>query len=252
MIESKDIEFPDVVILCGGKGTRLREETEVKPKPMVLIGKEPILWHILNHYSVQGFRRFILALGYKGDQIEDFFKRRHLTLPPFSPERDWEIIFAHTGESTLKGSRLKRVEKHIRSDIFHLTYGDGLSNVNLRVLTKFHQRHGRIGTVTAVRPPSRFGELSLRGTAVTAFEEKPQMGAGYINGGFFVFNKCFLDSLSSEKECDLEFGALQKLARRDQLRAFKHHGFWQCMDNVRERDYLNELWAKKRPPWIVL
>lgn len=251
MIASRDLINSDVVILCGGKGTRLREETEVKPKPMVLIGSEPILWHILRHYAHYGFRRFILALGYKGDQIEGYFNRRLRLLPAHSPEREWDIVCAYTGESTLKGARLKRVEKHLRSDVFHMTYGDGLSNVDLNRLSSFHRRHNCVGTVTAVRPPSRFGELSLKGSAVTAFEEKPQMAAGYINGGFFVFKKSFLASLSSAKECDLEFGALQKLAHRGQLRAFKHQGFWQCMDNVRERDFLNDLWTRKRAPWSV-
>jgi glucose-1-phosphate cytidylyltransferase len=246
------IQTSDVVILCGGKGTRLREETEIKPKPMVRIGTEPILWHILHHYSHYGFRRFVLALGYKGEQIQDYFDRLRKKRPICPAEREWDVTCVPTGEDTLKGGRLKRVEKYLTSNTVHVTYGDGLSDVDLGRLSAFHRRHGKTGTVTAVRPPSRFGELSLRRNVVTAFEEKPQMGAGFINGGFFIFDRSFIESLSPAKNCDLEFGPLQKLAQQGELRAFRHTGFWQCMDNIRERDFLNELWAQKRAPWKLV
>ena len=194
----------DVIILCGGKGTRLSEETITKPKPMVEIGGMPILWHIMKIYSHYGFKRFILCLGFKGDQIKNYFYNYRntggdylLKLDPeseieyynHSEERDWEIVFADTGVETLKGGRIKRVEKYIQSDDFHLTYGDGVSNVNLLDLIKFHKSHNSIGTVTAAHPPSRFGEMKVEDGMVLEFEEKPQMKSGYINGGFLFLIK---------------------------------------------------------------
>lgn len=233
----------DVIILCGGMGTRLREETNVKPKPMVEIGGKPILWHIMKCYSHYGFNRFILALGYKGEHIERYF------LAP--PDSLWEVVCVDTGLSTLKGGRIKRLEPYIKSDCFHLTYGDGLSNVNLDRLEAFHHRHKRIGTVTAAHPPSRFGEITLMGNRVKEFEEKPQLTKGYINGGFFIFNRKFLEYLTTDEKCDLEFGALQRLAQEKELMAYRHNGYWQCMDTVRDVDYLNRVWASGNPPWQV-
>lgn len=256
----------DVVILCGGKGSRLTEETILKPKPMVEIGNKPILWHIMKYYSMFGFNRFILALGYKANYIKEYFFNLRLTgsdftiklnpddLPIFynnSDESDWEITFVDTGEETLKGGRIKRIEKYIRSGDFHLTYGDGVSNINLAELVNFHRSHGKIATVSAVRPPSRFGEMILNGTEVLEFDEKPQMHEGYINGGFFVLNQKIFNYLTTDGDCDFEFGPLQHLVREKQLQAFTHNGFWQCMDNVRERDYLNKLIATKSAPWII-
>ncbi len=255
-----------VVILCGGMGTRLSEETVTKPKPMVEIGPKPMLWHIMKIYAHYGFKRFVLALGYKGEYIKKYFYDYKITMndftlsmhPTSTPEihnimedNDWEITFVDTGLETLKGGRLKRLEKYLDEDIFQLTYGDGVANVNLEKLIQFHQSHKCIGTVTAVRPPSRFGELNLSGDKVVSFEEKPQLGTGYINGGFFVFKREFLDYLTAEINCDFEFGPLQKLAQEGQLRAFKHDGFWQCMDNIRERDYLNKLWNENKAQWKV-
>ena len=257
----------DAVILCGGKGTRLNEETIYKPKPMVEIGGKPILWHIMKSYSYYGINRFILALGYKGDFIKKYFynykikgsdfsiKLEQSNKPKYmnqSDEKDWEIVFVDTGEETLKGGRIKRLEKYIKSDIFHLTYGDGVSDVDIRELSEFHNSHNCIGTVTAVRPPSRFGELNISDdNMVIELEEKPQMGKGLINGGYFIFNKDMLSYLSDDEKCDFEFGPLQNICEDNQLKAYKHGGFWQCMDNIRERDFLNNLANNKIAPWIV-
>ncbi len=256
----------DVVILCGGKGTRISEETVNKPKPMVNIGDMPILWHIMKTYSYYGCKRFILALGYKQEIIKQFFYNYAHTKGDFSlkikseidlqyfnktDEDDWEIIFVNTGQDTLKGGRIKRIEKYLKSKSFHLTYGDGVANINIDLLSSFHKSHNCLGTVTAVRPPSRFGELILDGDNVLDLQEKPQMGQGYINGGYFIFNREMLDLLSTDESCDFEFGPLQEISRNGNLKAFTHDGFWQCMDNVRERDYLSKLIDEKSAPWMV-
>jgi len=257
----------DAVILCGGKGTRLSEETISKPKPIVEIGGKPILWHIMKTYSHFGVKRFILALGYKGDYIKQYFYNYKYTgtdislkLDPkekikflnHSDEKHWEIIFVDTGEETLKGGRIKRLEKYIQSDLFHLTYGDGVCDVDINKLVDFHNSHDSLGSVTAVRPPSRFGELNIdENNTVLELEEKPQMGKGLINGGFFIFNKKILSYLTEDKNCDFEFGPLQKIASEGQLKAFKHDGFWQCMDNIRERNFLNEQVKGNVAPWMV-
>jgi glucose-1-phosphate cytidylyltransferase len=254
----------DVIILCGGKGTRLSEETVDKPKPMVEIGGKPILWHIMKHYSHYGCHRFILALGYKGEYIKRFFYDYRILFSDFTlemhPEKapaihgvndesHWEITFVDTGLDTLKGGRIKRLEKYIASDNFHLTYGDGVCGVNINELEEFHERHGKIGTVTGVHPPSRFGEMVCKDDIVTHFEEKPQLSTGLINGGYFIFKKELLNSIISDTGCDFEFGPLQKLASEGELKAYKFNGFWQCMDTIRERDYLNTLWESGTPPW---
>lgn len=255
-----------VVILCGGKGTRLREETELKPKPMVEIGEKPILWHIMKTYASYGFKNFILALGYKGNYIKNYFLQNRmiagditLSMNPkndpvfhsYHDDIDWNISLIETGENTLKGARIKKLEQYIEGDYFHLTYGDGLGKVNIAELDEYHRKHDSIGTVTAVHPPSRFGEMIIENDFAVHFEEKPQLHTGYINGGFFVFDKKFLNYLTTNENCDLEFGALQKLSEEKQLRVYKHDGFWQCMDNVRERDYLNKLWADNKAPWKI-
>ena len=260
------MEKPEVVIMCGGKGVRLSEETINKPKPMVEIGGKPILWHIMKMYSHYGYNKFILALGYRGDYIKKYFYDYRITSSDFtllmhpnhSPvihnileDSDWEVTFVDTGLETLKGGRIKRIEKYIKSENFHLTYGDGLANVNINKLFDFHISHGAIGTVTAVRPPSRFGEINLSGNKVITFEEKPQLETGFINGGFFVFKKEFFDYLTPNVDCDFEFGPLQKLAQEGKLYAYQHEKFWQCMDNVRERDYLNKLWDENKAEWRV-
>tara|TARA_B100000686_G_C16738365_1_gene945025 strand:- start:229 stop:1011 length:783 start_codon:yes stop_codon:yes gene_type:complete len=257
----------DVIILCGGKGTRLSEETVNKPKPLVEIGGKPILWHIMKIYSYYGFKRFILALGYKGEQIKQYFYNYKITGSDFSlklnPEDDieylnhpdekhWEIVFVDTGEETLKGGRIKRVEKYIQSDLFHLTYGDGVCNVDINKLVDFHNSHNCMGSVTAVRPPSRFGELNIdEDNTVQELEEKPQMGKGLINGGFFIFDEKIFSYLTEDKDCDFEFGPLQQIAQSGQLKAYKHDGFWQCMDNVRERVFLDDNIKNNTAPWMI-
>jgi glucose-1-phosphate cytidylyltransferase len=262
------MQKPEVVILCGGKGTRLSEETMLKPKPMVEIGGKPMLWHIMKIYSHFGCNKFILALGYMGEHIKRYFyEYRNISAdftfsmdPRKSPqiifhsipdENNWEITFIDTGLDTLKGGRIKRLEKHIKSDNFHLTYGDGVANIDVEKLYNFHLSHNKIGTVTTVRPPSRWGELALSGDRVVRFEEKPQLGTGWINGGFFVFKKKFMEYLTSDVDCDFEFGALQRLAQDGELRSYNHTGFWQCMDNVRDKDYLNKLWDNNEAYWKV-
>jgi glucose-1-phosphate cytidylyltransferase len=255
-----------VVILCGGKGTRLAEETVARPKPMVEIGGKPMLWHIMKSYAHYGFNEFVLALGYKADYIKDWFYHYRLTSNDFTITLDpgvdpvihgesnpdpWTVTCVDTGEDTLKGGRIKRLEEHVEGDEFMLTYGDGVVDLDLRRLLEFHRSHDAIGTVTGVRPPSRFGEMLLDGDVVRSFEEKPQLATGVINGGFFVFDRAFLDYLSPAEDCDLEFGALQQLAADGQLRVYRHDGFWQCMDNVRERDYLETLYDSGRAPWKV-
>ena len=256
----------DVIILCGGIGSRLSEETILKPKPMIEIGGKPILWHIMKHYSYYGYHRFILALGYKGEYVKNYFYNYRIFSSDFTiemhPEKEpqihglsdeshWEITLVDTGLNTLKGGRIKRLERYVKSDNFHLTYGDGVSNINLNELDRFHIKHGNIGTITGVHPPSRFGEMVIEGDNVIHFEEKPQLSTGIINGGFFIFNRKFFDYLTSDDKCDFEFGPLQKIASEKGLKVFKHDGFWQCMDTIRERDYLNSLWESGSPPWKI-
>lgn len=256
----------DVIILCGGKGSRLSEETVLKPKPMIEIGGKPILWHIMKHYSYYGYHRFILALGYKGEYVKNYFYNYRIFSNDFTiemhPEKEpqihglsdeshWEITLVDTGLNTLKGGRIKRLERYVKSDNFHLTYGDGVSSVNLSELEKFHIKHGKIGTITSVHPPSRFGEMIIEGDNAIHFEEKPQLSTGIINGGFFIFNRKFFDYLTSDDKCDFEFGPLQKIASEKELKVFKYNGFWQCMDTLRERDYLNSLWESGSPPWKI-
>jgi len=257
---------PEVVILCGGKGSRLSEETVTKPKPMVEIGGRPIIWHIMKIYSHFGYNRFILALGYKGDYIKKYFYDYKITSNDFTlsmnpdhipkihninEDSEWEITFVDTGLETLKGGRIKRIEKHIESENFHLTYGDGIANIDIDKLYDFHRSHKKIGTLTAVRPPSSFGEMVLSGDKIVEFIEKPQLGTGYINGGFFVFKKELMDFLNTDVSCDFEFGPLKRLAKDGEFRAYKHNKFWQCMDNIRDKDFLNRLWDQNKAEWKV-
>lgn len=257
-------ERADVIILCGGMGTRLREETEVKPKPMVEIGGKPILWHIMKYYSSFGFTRFLLALGYRGEVIKKYFYDYRFISSDFticldpktepeihtvSDEHQWKVSCIDTGLEALKATRIKRLQSYIRSNFFHLTYGDGLSDIDLDHLEAFHRNHQRLGTVTSARPPSRFGEMRIEGDEVREFEEKPQLTTGYINGGFFVLDKKFFNYLNLDDGSDLEFGVLQRLCRDRELMTYKHHGYWQCMDTARDVEYLNRLWNEGNPPW---
>ncbi len=230
------------IILAGGLGTRLSEETVSKPKPMVEVGTRPIIEHIVGNYIAQGFTDFKLALGYKKELLEEWAYA-------FSLESSTNIDCLDTGQDTQTGGRVKRVLQTLNGKHFFVTYGDGLSNVNLRKLLGFHLEHGKIATVTAVRPPARFGHLHIEGDMVTHFGEKNQADEGWINGGFFVFNREIVDFIHSDSEA-LEQGALPRLAMNQQLMAFHHHGFWKPMDALRDKIELDELATRRTPPWV--
>lgn len=250
------------VILCGGMGTRLAEETTVRPKPLVTVGGHPILWHILNGYGSHGFSQFVLALGYKGDAIKEYFLNyysldsdlrinlktgaiEHLR----SSRRDWQVDLIDTGAESMTGGRLHRLEALLRpAGTFMLTYGDGVGDIDISKLVAFHRAHGKLATVTAVRPPARFGGMVFDDDRVIEFREKPQTGEGWINGGFFVFEPSVFDYLDGDATV-LEGAPLERLARDGQLMAFKHEGFWQCMDTVRDRQLLESLWVSGKAPW---
>ena len=231
-----------VVILAGGYGSRLAEETEKKPKPMVEIGSRPILWHIMNIYRVFGHKEFVFALGYKGEVIKNHFLNQS--------KDDWLIEFVDTGQDSGTGGRLKRLFELIGKETFMMTYGDGLADVNLNDLLVFHRRHNKLATISAVRPPARFGGLKFSGDLVTEFIEKPQIGEGWINGGFFILEPQVLDYISGD-EIMFEREPLERLAQDGQLAAYKHDGFWQCMDTYRDMRLLNSLWKQGEAPWKV-
>ena len=232
-----------VVILCGGKGTRLGVDTKTVPKPMIKIDKDPILVHILKLYEKYGYKDFILALGYKGEYIKKFFKKRKSKL---------KIKLVKTGRNTLTGTRLLKLKRYLSNEEnFMLTYGDGLSNQNLNKLVTFHKSHKKIATMTVVRPPVRFGEVSLVGKNVKKFKEKPQIKSGWINGGFFVFNKKFFKFLKTNSNEMLERAPLENLVKKKKLKAFKHNGFWQCMDTPRDKEFLKKLIKSKSAPWVI-
>ena len=230
-----------VIILCGGLGTRLVEETKTKPKPMVKIGNKPIIWHLIKYYQYYGFNDFILATGYKSNILKDFFQNTKI--------KSSKINLIYTGKDSLTGGRLLRLKKYINDENFLLTYGDGLSNVNLRKLVNFHNRNKSIATLTAVRPPVRFGEISISSKGnVKEFKEKPQASSNWINGGFFVMNKKIFNYLKNDKTI-LERYTLEKLVKNKKLSAYKHFSFWQCMDTMRDKIYLNKLWKENKTPW---
>ncbi|EMF83197.1 glucose-1-phosphate cytidylyltransferase [Leptospira weilii serovar Topaz str. LT2116] len=248
------------IILCGGLGTRLSEETTIKPKPMVEIAGKPILWHIMKIYEHYGFGDFILALGYKGEVIKDYFLNYHArmsdlivslksgTVDYSNPTaEDWKVQLIDTGALTMTGGRLLRLKDHLK-ETFMVTYGDGVSNVDIQKLVSFHKSHGKLATVTAVRPPVRFGELSISGDQVIRFQEKPQAEEGWINGGFFVFEPEVLNYIENESTM-LERAPLEKLAKLGQLMSFRHPGYWQCMDTLRDKQTLEELWLQNKAPW---
>jgi len=253
-----------VVILAGGLGTRLREETEFRPKPMVTIGDMPILWHIMKIYSHYGFTEFVICLGYKGDVIRDYFFNyesrhcdftitlglRHIEVHGNHTEDGWRVTLADTGDKTMTGGRIKRVAQYVGGSTFMATYGDGLADVDIAKLLAFHRNSGKLATITAVRPSSRYGELAIENGRVTLFREKPQVHEGWINGGFFVFEPGVFELISGDEDA-LESGLLPRLAEEGELAVFQHAGFWQCMDTYRETQLLNGMWAEQRAPWRV-
>lgn len=252
-----------VVILAGGLGTRLSEETEIKPKPMVEIGHQPILWHIMKLYGHHGFDEFLVALGYRGDVIKQYFLDYHrlsgnMTVDlatggvrSYDQQHEaWRVHLMDTGAETNTGGRVKRLGPLLRDGTFMLTYGDGVCDVDLTALLAFHRAHGRLATLTAVRPPARFGGLVFEGDQVTCFSEKPQIGEGWINGGFMVLEPGVLEYLEDDAT-SLEAHALERLAAEGQLMAYKHDGFWQCMDTLRDKRLLLSLWEAGNPAWKV-
>ena len=253
------------ILLAGGLGTRLSEETVVKPKPMVEIGGMPILWHIMKTYASHGFSDFVVALGYKGEVIKNFFlnyklhksdlivslKSGNVKFENDSSE-DWTVALHDTGVTSVTGGRLYNLKRLFKTgDTFMLTYGDGVADIDINKLVDFHKSHGKIATLTAVRPPARFGsiEMTQDGT-ITEFKEKPQLGEGWINGGYFVFNYDVFNYLEDESTI-LEREPLENLAKDNELVAYRHDGFWHCMDTIRDRDNLNELWASEEAPWKI-
>jgi glucose-1-phosphate cytidylyltransferase len=255
--------FMKVVLLAGGLGTRLTEETEIRPKPMVEIGGRPILWHIMKHYAHYGFQEFLVALGYKGEYIKRYFMDYYalngsMTLdlatgsvqPQVKECENWKIHLLDTGVQTNTGGRLKRLESYLGDETFMITYGDGVSNIDLQRLLEFHKSHGKLVTVSAVRPPARFGGLVIEGDAVVNFTEKPQAGEGWINGGFLVMEPQIFKYLANDS-AGLEVELLEKLAIDGQLAAYRHYDFWQCMDTLRDKYNLENSWQSGNPPWKI-
>jgi glucose-1-phosphate cytidylyltransferase len=253
-----------VMILCGGMGTRLREETEFLPKPMVEIGSRPMLWHIMKGYAAHGFNDFILCLGYKGHKIREFFLHYEAMHSDFTielgekdrlefhgrhNEAGWRVTLVDTGVDSQTGSRIARALPHVKTERFMLTYGDGVANVDLKALVRFHEQQGKIATVTGVRPSSRFGELMATGDQVTAFSEKPRMHEGLINGGFFVFDRKISEYVRTDPGCVFEREPMERLAADGQLAVYRHSGFWQCMDTYRDQQQLQQLWASGEAAW---
>ncbi len=250
-----------VVLLAGGFGSRLSERTEERPKPMVEIGSYPILWHIMNIYAVHGFREFVVACGYKGGIIKDYFDRFHVQHSDYvvnlkdgtrdiirSESPDWRVAVVDTGLHTMTGGRLARLRDWIGGETFMVTYGDGVADIDVRALVAFHRAHGKFATITAVRPPARFGGLTIEGDRVLEFSEKPQAGEGWINGGFFVFEPGVFDYLKGDQVM-LEREPLERLAAEGQLAAFRHEGFWHPMDTLRDHRTLTTLWESGKAPW---
>ena len=252
-----------VVILAGGLGSRLQEETAVKPKPMVEIGDHPILWHIMQIYSHYGFKEFVLALGYKGEVIKSYFLNYHsmsnditvnlkngqVTIHAQEKE-DWIIHLVDTGQQTQTGGRIKRLADYLNNEAFMLTYGDGVADINIHDLLTFHKQHGKLATVTAVRPPAKYGGIIINDATVTQFAEKPQMGEGWINGGFFVLEPGIFDYIDGDST-SWENEPMQKMVLDNQLKAYSHGQFWQCMDTLRDMRYLEALWSEGNAPWKV-
>lgn len=252
------------VILAGGWGTRLGNLTELIPKPMVRIGNRPILWHIMKIYSYYGYNEFIVCLGVKGDVIKDYFfhyeKNNDFTVDLSSRNIEyhnqnkllnWKVSLIDTGLNTLKGGRIKRIEKFLDPEMNLLTYGDGVANININELVEYHKSHKKILTLTGVHAPSRFGELIEKNGRVLSFKEKPQTSVGLINGGFMVFNNKLLDYLTPDENCDFEAEALEELAKKSEVMVYKHTGEWECMDHERDILYLNKLWQNNKAFWKI-
>lgn len=250
-----------VVLLAGGFGTRLSEYTDLVPKPMVHIGGKPILWHIMKSYAYFGHKDFYVALGYKAETVKEYFLNyRALNsdftvdlesgtlIPHQRDEVDWRVTLVDTGEQSMTGGRLKRMQRFVGDTTFMLTYGDGVADVDIGALLDFHRSHGKLVTVTAVRPAARFGELALQGDEVSHFQEKPQLKEGWINGGYFVIEPEFLEFIAGDNTI-LERDPLERAAAAGELRAYRHHGYWQCMDTKRDRDALEDLWRGGNAPW---
>ena len=251
-----------VAILAGGYGSRLSEETKIKPKPMVEIGGKPILWHIMMHYHHYGFDEFVIALGYKGEYIKNWMREYHaleghMTVKTSTGKiqvhnnemPDWTVHLVETGQATLTGGRIKRLAPWIGDETFMLTWGDGVSDVNLNELLKFHKSHGKLATLTAVRPPARYGHLEFEGDRIAEFNEKPQTSAGWINGAFFVLEPAVFEYIDGD-DIMWEQQPLERLAKEGQLMAYKHTSFWQCMDTLREKTILEKFWQSGNPPWM--
>ena len=253
-----------VVILAGGFGTRLGSITETLPKPMVCIGDKPVLWHIMKTYDHYGFNDFVLSLGYKAEKIKEYFANYHVAendcfvdlaqksvkVLPSTQQLGWKITMVNTGLNTLKGARVKRLEKYL-DDVNLMTYGDGVADLNIKDLVKFHQKHKKMITITGVRPPSRFGELNVVDGKIISFEEKPQTKTGLINGGFMVFNKELLNYLSTDETCDLEYGPFNELAAKGEMMVYQSSGQWECVDTERDLKHLNHLWETGQAFWKV-
>ncbi len=260
--QSRAQQIP-VVILAGGQGTRLSEETVVKPKPLVEIGGRPILWHIMKIYAHYGFQEFIIALGYRGEMIKEYFLHYRALNSDFtvhlkdgsvrlrqSAEDNWIVHLVDTGLKTQTGGRVKKLWPLLKKGTFMLTYGDGLADVDLAAVLKFHLKHKGLGTITAVRPPARFGDIVMEEERVKIFSEKPQTGEGWINGGFGVFEPAVLELISGD-ETSFERGVLERLAEKGQLYAYRHTGFWQCIDTQRDLKLVESLWQSDNPPWRI-
>lgn len=251
------------VILAGGLGTRISEESHLKPKPMIEIGGKPMLWHIMKTYSHYGINDFVICCGYKGYVIKEYFANYFLHMSDVTFDMSsnsmevheryvepWRVTLVNTGEETLTGGRLKRVREHLGNEPFCFTYGDGVSNINIRALIEFHDAHGKEATVTAIQPPGRYGALNMDGNLVTSFQEKPAGDGAWINGGYFVLNPSVIDRIDGDLT-SWESEPLIGLARENQLMSYRHAGFWQAMDTLRDKNYLEELWTKGNPPWKV-